>query len=470
MGTVLDSNRFLSQIIYRFSLQTFLFDEPPIHPEAFTYDLHTTHAVLEGMLLLLINVVTELPLPPYEDPSERTRILLRREIVHLLISGPSPYSDLQNLMQICVPESERAKSSVLDDVIAAVGDWQEGTSLEPSKVKLKEKAWLEYDSSFPHAVHRSHQKAHENRPKVKSAQPYAPQMPPSHPQFTCFRVTFLSNESLWDVLRMTMLSYLSIRDPKQAHRSYDLHKYQLMACPISVFTMSLHLLTLVIHSLFSSEVPSVNLQGLDEKTYDPSFRKAQFADYLNEPIDLLPRGEDCLEVDKCPSFVEILMDLYEYFGGGDDPTKHWIFWILSKITELSSECDRVVGERLRQQLDEKRAQELLERRNKARERAMQSMKKNAAAFETLIGNEPEEYLEDEEEAAAGDATGGCDVECIVCRSKDSTDILGYIGYTQASKFLHHDPHPALHTISVPEKPDLDLHVQVPLPAPVLCLP
>jgi hypothetical protein len=452
----MDSNHFLSQIIYRFSLQKFLFDEPA-HPVAITYDLHTTHAILEGMLILLINVVTELPLPSYEDPSERTRIMLRREIVHLLISGPSPYSDLQNLMQVCVPESERSKSSVLDDVIAAVGDWQEGTSLEPSKVKLKEKAWLEYDSSFPHAVHRSHQKAHEIRPKIKTAQPYAPQMPPSHPQFTCFRMTFLCNRTLWDILRMTMLSYLSIRDPKP--RSYDLRRYQLMACPISVFTMSLHLLTLVIHSLFSSENPSVNLQGLNEQTLQSSFRKDQFAHYLNEAIDDLSPYDDCSEMDKFPSFVEILMDLYEYFGSGDDPTKHWIFWILSKITELSAQCDEVVGERLRQQLDEKRAQELLERRNKARERAMQSMKKNAAAFETLIGSEPEEFLEDEEEAAGGGA-GGCDVECIVCRSKDSTDILGYIGYTQGSKFLYHNPHPVLHTVSVPETSDLDLHVQV----------
>jgi hypothetical protein len=441
----------LNHIIYRHSLHLFLFSEAN---EIVSYDLNTTHQLLEGMLLLLVNAVTELPLPPFEDQSKRTRITLRREIVHLLISGPCPYSDLQNLMHVCVPESERAKSSILDEVIAAVGDWQEGSSLEPSKVKLKEKAWLEYDPSFPHAIQRTHQKAHENRPKVKSAQPYVPQMPPSHPQFTAFRTRLLANETLWGLLRMLMLSYLSIRHQK--FHTLDLLRYLQLACPLSVFTTSLHLLTLVMHSLFSSDSPGVNILNCDDETdsLSESYRRESFARYLVEPIaDVQPSLEG---QSNQPTFLSILIDIYEDIGNGDDPMKHWIFWILSKITELSTECELLVAERLRQQLDEKKAQELLERRNKARERAMQSMKKSAAAFESHIGNEPEELEEDD----AAEDTDGCVLECIVCRSKDSTDTLGFIGHTQASKFLHHDPHPKLHTTSTPENPNVDLHVQV----------
>jgi hypothetical protein len=439
----------LNQIIYRSSLQLFLFDEP----SELSSDLHTTHLLLEGMLLLLVNALTELPLPPFEDPSKRIRIMLRREIVHQLISGPCPYSDLQNLMQVCVPDSERTKTSVLDEVIAAIGDWQEGSSLEPSKVKLKETAWLEYDPSFPHAVQQTHQKAHENRPKIKSAQPYVPQMPPSHPQFTAFRVGLLANRTLWGLLRTLLLSYLSIRQ-KKLH-IFDLRRYLQLACPLSVFTAAVHLLTLVIHSLFSSDPPGANVLNRDEDSLSQSRRRDRFARYLIEPLDDLYLDE----LNQIPTFLDILIDIYEDIGRGDDPMKHWIFWILSKVTELSPECEVVVGERLRQQLDEKKAQELLERRNKARERAMQSMKKSAAAFESHIVSEPEELLEDDEEDGAGSNE---DLECIVCRSKDSTDTLGFIGHTQSSKFLHHDPHPTLHTSPTPENPETDLHVQVSL--------
>lgn len=450
IGTLQDTSLYLNQIIYRYSLQNFLFGVSIIEN---TLDMNSTHQLLEGMLLLLINTVTELPLPPSENPSDRIRIMLRREIVHFLISGPCPYSDLQNLMQVCVPESERTNSSVLDDVISAIGDWQEGTSMEPSKVKLKEKSWLEYDSSFPHAAHRAHQKAHENRPKIKSAQPYAPPPPPSHPQFTCFRHSLLTNPILWDIIRTIMVSFLSVRE--KTFRSHDFKKFREMNCPISVFTMSLHLLTLVVHCLFSSENIQVNLLELEEKFLNLETRRNIFSDFLNEKIGDLCRLDMTIEDTKIPSFLDILIDLYEYFASDDDPTKHWIFWIIGKITELSSLCDAVVGDRLRQQLEEKRAQELLERRNRARERAMQSMKKSAAAFESHIGNEPDDLIEEEE-----DATNGCVLECIVCRSSDNEDTLGYIGYSQASKYLHHHASPSLHMVSTPEISMVDLHVQV----------
>lgn len=50
------------------------------------------------MLLLIITMVTELPLPAHADQTKRVEIMLRREVVHKLVGGVAAYSELQECM------------------------------------------------------------------------------------------------------------------------------------------------------------------------------------------------------------------------------------------------------------------------------------------------------------------------------------------------------------------------------------
>jgi hypothetical protein len=58
----------------------------------------TFSKLTESMLLLLITMVTDLPLPAFSDQSKRVECLLRREVVHKLAGGNAAYSELQECM------------------------------------------------------------------------------------------------------------------------------------------------------------------------------------------------------------------------------------------------------------------------------------------------------------------------------------------------------------------------------------
>ena len=79
------------------------------------------------------------------------------------------------------------------------------------------------------------------------------------------------------------------------------------------------------------------------------------------------------------------MDIYDSLSstGTDDDlfNKQSLFWIIGKLElTLSARCGEVIQQRMKQELHEKRRLEMKEKREKAQERAMNAMKKNAAAF------------------------------------------------------------------------------------------
>jgi len=127
------ANKLINLIFYRFGIYEYGIKKILTD---FAKDEHTV-GLYEEALQLIILLSTELPLPPL-TPTERATVLLRRELVHKLVSGPCTFSQLQECLSI-VPDHERLESNCVDEIAAEIGDRREGTGLEPAKLVLKKK-------------------------------------------------------------------------------------------------------------------------------------------------------------------------------------------------------------------------------------------------------------------------------------------------------------------------------------------
>jgi len=253
-------NRLINHIIHRFGIFDYLSTK--------TVKSKSESAIFskltESMLLLVITMVTEMPFPAYADQAKRVECMLRREVVHKLVGGMAAYSELQECMGL-VPECEKVKSSVLDDVIAHVAECQESSNvLEPSKFKLKEAAWAEYDPCFTHVGEKTHHSALELRPKKSNiSKPMCPDfnLIPVHPAFLSVRHCTLLDATLMtlvrDLLRAHMIDKLpsfgaGAAIPPPSHPQYAYFMLQqewTLRCSAAVFSKTLHLLTLMVHNL-----------------------------------------------------------------------------------------------------------------------------------------------------------------------------------------------------------------------------
>jgi hypothetical protein len=399
---------------------------------SFTTERVTVSRLVEEMISFLILLVTEIPLPGYESPADRVKIMLRRELVHKLVGGPCTYSELQECMGL-IPESEKVKSSVFDSVIEAIAEWQEGTALEPSKLRLREAAWAEYDPSFSHASNRTHQIAMETRPKLKYAQPMAPPPPPAHPAFVALRLTMLCDPILLEIARDLVYAFAASRLPSSPAFAAVKSQWE-MQCSTSCFVKVLQLLTLVMHNAFSKEqAPSAESDAEAESIPSAEERKAFLSTFMLECHN--PLGPAAVNQSPLPSMIDVLMDLHDCFNssGGDSHTVLWLLWIIGKVGELSSDCDRIVDERMSQQLNEKRAIEMKERRDRARAKAMAAMKKSANAFAEHIEGLSDEEDDEQQSEGGGGGQEGLSMECIICRSHESKDVMGFLAFSQVCK-------------------------------------
>ena len=181
-----------------------------------------------------------------------------------------PLLPLSLSLQGMVPDCEKVKSTVLDDVISQVAEWQEHSSaLEPSKLKLKESAWAEYDPCFTHVGEKTHQFALETRPKQSNiTRAMCPDFNiiPAHPAFQAVRTCALSDPLLLTLVRdlfyanmidriapMSAGAGLCTDDATATHPQYPyhmLHKEWTLRCSAAVFSKTLQLLTLMVHNLF----------------------------------------------------------------------------------------------------------------------------------------------------------------------------------------------------------------------------
>ena len=122
--------------------------------------------LLEEALVLLIQLITELPLPPSTVSTDRYTPTLRREVIHRLASSPATYSQLHEIIHRIDPASVHA-SIDLDAIIRDVS-YSKGTSaLEAPKQHLKPECWTEYDPAYYHLTSAAHLTiAATTRPKV----------------------------------------------------------------------------------------------------------------------------------------------------------------------------------------------------------------------------------------------------------------------------------------------------------------
>lgn len=385
----------------------------------------TPHDVLlDEFLILLVHMVTETPLPVYADKAKRVRILVRRECIHKLVGGYCTYSQLQECFTQ-IPESDKVSSSELDTVISDIAEWIESQSLEPSKLRLRDSMWSEYDPLFYHANHKAHQAAMEAKPKLKLAEAIAPAPPPCHPVFAPLRLQILTDPLTYHLIRD--ICYMT------CHQRTQQEKYSFVTSwhnptTSNTFSYAVQLMTLQQHIMLHQ--PSEEVESVFNRVHDasyPSHKDAvkEFCSFiLCQPV-ILFAGE-CITA---PCLLDALIDIYEYHYSAQDDLQHNLMWLISKIMELNDECKAKIESKLEAQINEKKKLDMINKRNKAKEKMMRNMQNKAAAFAQTIGDaeyDTDDELEEDTEA------GECSLDCIVCKESSTNDVLGYLGYTQVN--------------------------------------
>ena len=362
-----------------------------------------------------------------------------------------------------IPECEKVKSTILDDVIGHVAEWQENANaLEPSKLKLKETAWAEYDPCFTHVGEKTHLTALELRPKKSNiSRPMCPDFNniPVHPAFNVVRAEMLSDLTLLTIVRdlfyANMIDRISSTTGSSLVKSHPHYAYHMLRrdwtlrCPAAVFSKAVQLLTLMIHNiarpkgdqkLDSSIVPTldnrrecferfilspgdlmlkqkkkgkgrvISIGNIRIQASSSASAAQRIMDEFGVNFERFPSDESYFDIameestDEAdqngseetsggedsshmplPPLLNTIMDIYDSFsttGSSEDIfIKQSLFWIIGTLeSTLSSKCGEIICSKLKEELHEKRRLEMKEKREKARERAMQAMKKNATAF------------------------------------------------------------------------------------------
>jgi hypothetical protein len=145
-------------------------DEAAIHISSQTSEAYPGR--FEEALILFINLISELPLASesskpssYPTMSERSMIMLRRELIHRLAAGPSTYSQLQACVSL-IPDGSKISQQDTDKLIMSLSEVRPQVGLEAPKRVLKPECWKEYDPVYPRMRVSSHQHAVETMPKV----------------------------------------------------------------------------------------------------------------------------------------------------------------------------------------------------------------------------------------------------------------------------------------------------------------
>ncbi|TMW59322.1 hypothetical protein Poli38472_004391 [Pythium oligandrum] len=191
-------------------------------------------SLLEGALLQLIWMVTELP-PPLSEIETRD-IWLRREIVHRLSQNPCRLSELLDQTGFMASTPFGGVSSPqgnehlarLEQILEDIADVQvkkgaddlyrtdsgadgNESGMEPTKYALKKEFYREYDPSFYHLSRSSHEKAQFARQEALFKQwkaedepiPLVHQLPPAHASFAAVR-TLVVEKGLIGILRLIL--------------------------------------------------------------------------------------------------------------------------------------------------------------------------------------------------------------------------------------------------------------------------
>ena len=228
-------------------MHPFLSDSPPSTQDCVPDDIAFLPALADEALLLLINVVTEIPPPPSSDTLSQAIIAVKRELIYFLAgkkSNHSTFSQMHEHVSYCGMEFTKIGPVALEQVINEIADKKKSSALEPPFFVLKKEMWKHYDPSAPHVARRMHQNAAEDRPKNTAPTPFCPPPQISHAVFSSLRAQIVFEPLLLHSLRNLVLCAAAARTP---HTSYAAVRTWDLDCGGVVLNRALHLLTIALH-------------------------------------------------------------------------------------------------------------------------------------------------------------------------------------------------------------------------------
>ena len=392
-------------------------------------------ALLEEALLLLIQIVSELPLPPPQSDdnlSTRVTLQLRRELVHRLVSGPKTYSQLQECLSL-VPDVDKCDSTLLDKVIESISVQRDSSSaLEAPSLWLRSELWSEYDPAYNHIPASAHQTAFENRPKLDKPAPMTIRSHTAHDLFKGLQYQVLCDSVLLSTLKILILSTAARRCPNDAKYDY-LREANAMFINDSLYNRVLHLTTLIAHLLSSVVSRSLNdSYFLSISDFFASSHSSASPTSSNLSSSVESDWEDTIEkkdVHVEPCIFQALTDLFTSYASPEEINlKFWHRWILEECAGYIPKCREFLSNIDNNTKVEDRKAILEVRKKQAKEKALAAMKASASAFASHAETELAD-LKAIDDAHAHQSTG-CDVPfCIVCQ-EISNDVIGYLGLSQ----------------------------------------
>ena len=229
---------------------SFALSHLPLSAPAFSIDdSQFSSPLVEEALLLIINIVTEIPPPPSSDLLQQSELAVRKEIIHFLAgktSNVSTFSQLQDHVSSCNSEFAKISPLVLEQIINEVADKKKSSVLEPPFFVLKKEMWLHYDSSFSHITFKMHQTAIEKKPKNLVPSPLCPPLQQCHPLFSTLRCDMLFEPHLLQCLRNLLYAATA---SKTIHNTYAPVRTWDLKCGGVELNRAIHLLTVCMHYL-----------------------------------------------------------------------------------------------------------------------------------------------------------------------------------------------------------------------------
>ena len=211
--TIYPPDQFVSQLFYRFGVAEYVAYRKSTTSAAGTgfgsamYDEPYLPALLDECLKYIVNLVSELPVLPINttqnattsnqdmqlsgekattttnsSPNEfatdalqdlksaRLLPILRRELIHKLVSGPCTYSALHECIAVH-PDANKIDTYHIDKIIFELTVKNDNNFTSAPTYTLKKELFSEYDPCFPRIGASVHQKVYEARPKVTATMP-----------------------------------------------------------------------------------------------------------------------------------------------------------------------------------------------------------------------------------------------------------------------------------------------------------
>lgn len=445
----------INHILHRFSILELVRSYKTIKS---TRGLGYKNSLLNEALKLLIHIVSEIPCEPHEKILDRLSPIIRKAAIHRLATSSCSFSELiDSINMVC--DTSKISNESIDNILRDVCESRECSGLEAKKYVLKPQCWDEYDTGYPFISSNKHEKIFEMRPPIKSTQCIVPCYPSHekkhHPLFKHLQFDVTTDIILLDLIGGIFIKYsCSLR--RESNKSNE-DTEMIRLCDVvngwdiginhSLILKSLQLFSIAISSMLyvldHSDTESTHTE-LESRQFTHIATVSKFL--LNEEVINVQRpSDDSVLVEeesisiKLPSIVCALLDILEFFPGIDSKTckeKHWITWIINNLEKLSNDLKSFIQSRIQTKRNAERMKLLEKKKLQARNRALQFVKNSADKFAAHIALNEETVSDEEAEKEVIEKDEDGIPQCIICLSHDSSDTLGYLALSQASKMFH----------------------------------